>query len=365
MNEEHLTKLILYQLRRENILSRSQLRPLFEIGIARIGADLEEFLEFLAINPAITEPELYTFRERWPQLMQAARYHLAACQREGINLTALSDPDYPELLDACRDAPFILFYKGALDAYNQLPYKLAIVGSRKMTGYGIRFAEQEVSQLMHYGIAIISGMARGVDTKAHEICLKKQGFTAACLAHGLDLCYPSEHRHMKEKIAREGILFSEHAPGVEPLRSYFPARNRLISGLAQGVLVIEGGKKSGSLITAEFAASQGREVLAVPGSVFQPTSEGCNRLIRDGAMPILDYRDILVTLGIDLVEAYGNKQKSALSPLLEKLETQDYSEIELSDALTMPLTELKQQLVRLEADGTIQYRQGRYFLTRQ
>ncbi len=196
-------------------------------------------------------------------------------------LITRDDALYPPLLKRIPDAPVALFVAGDPDAL--VAPQIAIVGSRNATAGGLDHARSFASTLARAGFVITSGLAEGVDGMAHGGCLDAGGATIAVAGTGLDRVYPARHRDLAGRIAQSGALISQFPPGVGPLRGNFPARNRIISGMSLGVLVVEAGLRSGSLITARLANEQGREVFAIPGSVHNPLSRGCHRLIREGA----------------------------------------------------------------------------------
>lgn len=212
------------------------------------------------------------------------------CERQGIHLISIYDEAYPESLRTIADPPLILYVKGTLPADD---YAFAIVGARECTEYGVRAASYFSKSLTHDGVPIISGGARGIDAAAHEACLAAGGRTVAVLGCGIDVVYPAENRALFAKIIERGALVTEFAPGVQPLPSNFPARNRIIVGLSQGVLVAEASRRSGAVITANIAADEGRDVYCVPGNIFDGNSEGCHELIRTGAKLVDNVQDIL------------------------------------------------------------------------
>ncbi len=207
-------------------------------------------------------------------------------------LLTLLDPDYPPLLKAIPDPPVLLYGLGRRPEGEML----AIVGSRHPSETGRRIAATFAGEVATRGIGIVSGLARGIDTAAHRGALEAGGMTIAVLGSGIDRVYPPENARLFARIRTEGTILSEYPPGSEPLAGHFPGRNRIISGLSRGTLVVEATPDSGSLITAELALEQGREVLAVPGSIDRPTSAGPNRLIKEGAHPVTDSSDILGVL---------------------------------------------------------------------
>lgn len=210
-------------------------------------------------------------------------------------LVTRDDPLYPPLLKRIPDSPVALFVAG--DPNSLVAPQIAIVGSRNATAGGLAHARSFAATLSRAGFAITSGLAEGVDGMAHAGCLDAGGATLAVAGTGLDQVYPARHRELAGRIARSGALVSQFPPGIGPLRGNFPARNRIISGMSLGVLVVEAGLKSGSLITARLANEQGREVFAIPGSVHNPLSRGCHRLIRDGARLVETAEEVVEELG--------------------------------------------------------------------
>jgi DNA processing protein len=211
-------------------------------------------------------------------------------------LLAWDDPDYPKSLLETGDGPPALFFMGRRDLLARPA--LAIVGSRNATAQGCENARNFAEALSRAGLTIISGLALGVDAAAHEGALRGPGSTIACIGTGPDRVYPARHRELAHVIALSGAIVSEFPPGTPPLRQNFPRRNRLISGLARGVLVVEATLQSGSLITARLAGDQGREVFAIPGSIHSPLAKGCHRLIREGAKLVETAQDVLDELKI-------------------------------------------------------------------
>lgn len=212
------------------------------------------------------------------------------CKNLGIRLLTIYEEDYPQCLRQISDPPLVLYVMGQLP---QEAYAVGIVGSRECTDYGIKAASYFSYELARKGTPIISGGARGIDTVAHTAALKAGGKTVAVLGCGLDIAYPEENKNLFRRIAENGAVISEYPPGVRPFTYNFPARNRIIVGLSQAVLVAEAAKKSGALITAHLAADEGREVYCVPGSIFSGKSVGCHDLLRKGAKPVDTVDDIL------------------------------------------------------------------------
>lgn len=211
--------------------------------------------------------------------------------RHGVRLLRLGTPPYPKALAEAPVPPQILYLRGELQESDG--EAVAIVGSRQCTSYGRKIAERLAYDLARAGVTIVSGLARGIDGSAHRGALDAGGRTLAVLAGGLSRIYPPEHADLAAEIATRGALISEAAMGMEPLAGMFPARNRIISGLSRGVILVEANEKSGALITAQHAAEQGREVFAVPGQVDSPASAGTLRLLRQGAKLVRNAQDVL------------------------------------------------------------------------
>lgn len=220
-------------------------------------------------------------------------------EAKGISVLILPDETYPRRLRELEQAPPVLYVRGELIPEDE--WAVAVVGTRRVTAYGRQVAEDIAGTLARNGITVISGLARGVDSIAHQAALSTGGRTVAVLGSGLDRIYPPENRQLSEQIASSGALISDYPPGTPPEASNFPPRNRLISGLSLAVVIVEAGQTSGALITAAFAADQGREVFAVPGAITAPGSKGTNRLIQDGAQPLLNPEEILEALELTMV----------------------------------------------------------------
>lgn len=227
-----------------------------------------------------------------------AQAEIDAWTKAGARLLTLADPDYPETLAAAEDAPPLIGVRGRVDLLAKP--KVGIVGARNASANGRRIAEDMAAGLAEHGFTVASGMARGIDTAAHQGALKtgsKQGGTVAVVAGGIDILYPPENAALFDRLGTEGAILAELPPGVTPQARHFPRRNRIISGLSFAVVVVEAALKSGSLITARLALDQGRDVMAVPGSPLDPRCRGTNRLIREGALLVEDYSHILEHLG--------------------------------------------------------------------
>ncbi len=216
---------------------------------------------------------------------------LKKIDQQAVNLVTFEDEDYPQLLRDISNPPYVLYIKGDIEAVGHLC--LAIVGSRTATTYGKMAARKFSLELAQNNAAVISGMARGIDTEAHLGALEGNGVTIAVLGSGMDVVYPPENQRLFHRISENGLVISEFPLGTAPEPGNFPARNRIISGLSRGVIVVEAMEKSGALITADFALEQGRDVFAVPGPINSKTSTGTNNLIKQGAKLITSVEDVL------------------------------------------------------------------------
>lgn len=294
-------------------------------------------------------------------------------ERSGVRLLTAFDEEYPRLLAEIADPPLVLFALGNLDRL--CSPAVAVVGSRSATRYGREVAANLGAGLSGVGVSVVSGLARGVDAAAHEAALDGPGGTIAVLGCGLDVDYPRENATLKEQIARHGVLLSEFEPGVEPRPQNFPIRNRIIAGLSSGVVVVEASRRSGSLITARLAADFGRDVFAVPGSVFSETSVGAHELLRDGAILCRGVEDIFAELFPTLDAPPGRLASVPRPPaelstearrLFEALGVDgEASAEELVRRTEMPAAIVLAALFELEGVGLATESQGRYGLVRR
>ncbi len=248
---------------------------------------------------------------------------LKQCSNQGIHVLCQFEADYPALLKQIYDAPPILYIKGSINLSQHLT--VGIVGSRNASASGQLFTKQLAAALGAQDITVISGLARGIDTAAHNGSLKTG--TMAVLGGGIDHIYPPENKSLYASIAESGCLISEHPPGMVPRAQHFPRRNRIIAGLSQAVVVIEAAKRSGSLITARMAGEQGREVLAVPGSPLDPRCHGSNGLIKNGAALVENVDDVLAVL-------HSPMQQPAFYPTLKENDSPYHSAFQYSDTET-------------------------------
>lgn len=295
---------------------------------------------------------------------------LAWCEQPGNAVLTLADAAYPRSLLDIADSPVLLYVKGRLSLL-AMPM-LAVVGSRNATVQGISNAEQFSEALSHAGLTISSGLAAGIDAAAHHGALRGAGSTVAVIGTGADIVYPARNRSLAHLIANDGCIVSEYALGSPAIASHFPRRNRIISGLAQGVLVIEAAAQSGSLITARMAAEQGREVFAIPGSIHSPLSRGCHQLIKQGAKLVESAQDILEELQMPVVSASPAQPELPLSASVLSLSVQGdgllsllgYDPVHI-DALVhrsgLDVANISSQLLELELDSQIESLPGGLF----
>ncbi|MFZ5814141.1 MAG: DNA-processing protein DprA [Bacillota bacterium] len=269
-----------------------------------------ELADLPGFGPAAAEALVAVRRD--PDARRQAERELERARAAGLRLLLYNEPGYPSRLRQIPDPPPVLYQAGPWEPDDR-PV-IAIVGTRKPTAYGLSVAERMGRELARLGAVVVSGMARGIDSAAHRGALSEGGTSVAVLGGGADLCYPREAASLYRAMKERGAILSEQPPGTEPRRENFPERNRIISGLADGVVVVEAGERSGTLITVTHALSQGREVFAVPGPVTSPMSTGPHRLIREGACLVESGRQVLEELGF-LAPAEGPIERSALHGL--------------------------------------------------
>jgi DNA processing protein len=274
--------------------------------------------------------------------------------RQGVAALTWEDADYPPRLQEIHTAPPVLYVRGSLDVTDE--WAIAIVGTRRVSAYGRQVTYRLASELAANGVTIVSGLARGVDGEAHRAALEVGGRTIAVLASGLDIVYPPEHRDLAKEIVQNGALVSELPLGSKPEAGNFPARNRIISGLALGVLITEAGDRSGALITVGHATEQGRDVFAVPGNITAGGSKGVNRLLQEGAKAVLSAQDILDELDLARVTGYVEARESLPVTGLEATVLAELSEDplhvdDIRERCNMPVAEVSSTLAMLELKG--------------
>jgi DNA processing protein len=280
---------------------------------------------------------------------------LAWADEPGNAILTLADKAYPQKLLDTADPPTVLYAKGCTELLNAPA--IAIVGSRNATPQGEANAEAFAATLSDAGLAIVSGLALGIDAAAHRGGLRGKGSTIAVIGTGIDRVYPARNQSLAREIAEQGVIISEFPLGTPALKENFPRRNRIISGLARGCLVVEAAERSGSLITARMAGEQGRDVFAIPGSIHSPLSKGCHKLIKQGAKLVDDARDILEELGFD--SASTVKSADAPHPGAEETKLLDCLGYDSCDVDTLALRSgltaerLYAILLQMELDGRI------------
>jgi len=294
--------------------------------------------------------------------------------REGCHILVHGGEKYPSLLGEIENAPLVLYALGTLEPLN-FP-RIAIIGSRCPTLYGLQVAQSIASDLGERGVCIVSGLARGIDGAAHRGCLQGHGSTLAVLGCGIDRVYPPEHQQLKKQILVSGTILSEFPPGVAPSPQNFPIRNRIISGLSFGSLVVEANEKSGSLITARLALEQNREVFAVPGNITSPASCGPNFLIKQGAKLVQSWKDVVEEMPVSFrneilekeenpknhfpeLDTVSDRGKKLLSLLKIDIATH-FDNIFRESNFCIP--DLSEQLLNLEMDGLIRRLPGDMYI---
>jgi DNA processing protein len=331
-------------------------------------ADLHPLLTALGSPPGVVDASVSTLSKHVPaplaeSIKRAAQSPdvdavLAWAAADPANhLLVWDDPDYPRPLFDIGDSPIILYYKGRRDLLGRPG--LGIVGSRNATPAGLQTAEDFAEALATAGLTIVSGLALGIDAAAHRGALRvgaAGGSTIAVVGTGIDRIYPARNDALAHRIAAEGGILSEFPLGTPALRQNFPQRNRLISGLARGILVVEAALGSGSLITARCAGEQGREVFAIPGSIHSPMSKGCHKLIREGAKLVETARDVLDELGLPATiepPEVSAKESGSRAQLLRALGFDPMTPDELVARLAWPVERVMTHLLELEMSGRI------------
>ncbi|SDZ91286.1 DNA protecting protein DprA [Desulfuromusa kysingii] len=305
--------------------------------------------------PTVTDPKFATIRHKLESLK--------------VRLLSFWDSDYPPLLREIHDPPALLYLRGTLPD-NEC---FAIVGSRRATPGGLTLSRELATALAHHNICIVSGLARGVDSAAHKGALDANGSTIAVLGCGIDRVYPPENSHLFHRIEQANAIITEYPPETPPLPGHFPGRNRIISGLSRGVLIIEAAAKSGSLITGDFALEQGRELFAVPGSLQHRNSKGTNQLLKEGAQLVTEAADILQALWPDLPSQKQQRVYEDFSLQLEEVARNVYQKLghepkhsdEIARECGLTPMELSAILLDLELRGGIKTLPGNNYIREQ
>jgi DNA processing protein len=273
------------------------------------------------------------------------------------------DPAFPRQLAAIHDPPPQLWLRGRGDVELLASVSVAVVGARSCSSYGRTVARSMGRELTAAGVLVVSGMARGVDGEAHRGALEAGGPTVAVLGCGIDRDYPAAHAELAAQICDSGLIVSEYEPGVEPAPWRFPARNRIISGLAKAVVVVEARERSGALITVDFALEQGRDVLVVPGEITSALSAGANALLRHGAAPALSVDDVLEAIGVVVARPSRAEPEGDAGLVLALLRDAPATVDELARATGIPAGEIAALLTALELDGLVELGDGAYRAT--
>lgn len=293
---------------------------------------------------------------------------LLKAERSGYRIYCIDDRDYPDLLKKIADPPPVLYTQGSFQYGDDIA--VGIVGTRNPTPAGAYHARELASELSCQGLTIVSGMARGIDSEAHQGALAANGRTIAVLGCGIDVVYPPENEELMGKIAAKGVVVSEFPLGTEPLAGNFPARNRIISGLSLGIVVVEAAQDSGSLITAGLAVEQGREVFAVPGNVGSDGSKGPHKLIRQGAKLVETCQDVLAELAIPQLSATELRHDDSEGKILDTAEVKIYAVLnrepqhidQICRKSSLPTAQVSAFLVQLEIKGLVKRYPGQLYL---
>ena len=302
----------------------------------------------------------------WEKSFDLAK-ELKEIERLKLQVIDVEDPSYPSLLREIHDPPMVLYYRGNLEAVRGA--SIGVVGTREATGYGIELAKKMGYQLAYAGVGVISGLARGIDTAAHQGALAAKGKTAAVLGCSMDQVYPAENRALAEKMEESGgCVMSEFCLGTAPDRQTFPMRNRIVSGLSKGLLVVEAARASGAMITAKQALEQGRQVFAVPGRIDHPQSGGCHQLLKDGARLVESVEDVLAEFEFLLPPSEmpspnpppGNLGEQERK-VLEALGREEMHMDVLTRKCGLPSPVVSATLLKLEMKRRVRQMPGKYF----
>lgn len=334
--------------------------------LERFGSALE------AVNQGwedVAVPHNLESKPHLESIIEKAVLELEWLEKNSCQILSISDEDYPPLLRNIHGAPAILFSRGKFrDWENRIP--IAFVGSRRATDYGKQAVETLIAEMADYPFAIVSGFALGLDAFAHEAALRAGLPTIGVLGTGLQYIYPKENEALFYKMLEPGLFLSEYARDSLPHPGHFPERNRLISGVSQAIILVETPEKSGALITAEFALEQGREVMAVPGSIFSPLHKGCHQLIQQGAKLVGSIKDILDELGLIDRKEEKEMRDQVIEVALEAPERSIFSKISHEPLHIDKLTEISKlapssvagSLTSLILKGLIKELPGKYFV---
>jgi DNA processing protein len=335
--------------RLKNLLAR------FQTPERVFDAGLDDLLEVKGIDK-----ELAAAVRSYRRSDETAR-RLKAAQALGVRAISYTDEHYPGNLKKLAHMPPVLFVRGEIRSEDETA--AAVVGTRVPSHYGRQVAEKLGRDLAQNGVTVVSGLARGVDTFAHKGALDGGGRTVAVLGCGIDVYYPPENRRLYDAVSAHGAVISEFCLGVEPSAFNFPKRNRIVSGLSRAVVAVEAGEKSGVLNTVAWAADQGRTVFAVPGNITSQQSLGINRLLREGARPLLSVDDVLRELGVAKRAEERSKVEVAAEErlVLDFLTAEPAHVDEICEGLGVPMATLLSLLMQLEIKGLVRQLPGKYF----
>lgn len=288
----------------------------------------------------------------------------AIVYKNDVKIITFNDINYPKELKYYEDSPSVLYYKGDISKVN-LNKNAALVGSRNCSAYGKSVASSIAKELTLRGVNIISGLARGIDAAAQESCMKSNGYTCGILGCGIDIIYPKDNFRLFNQMYNSGCVISEFVPGTKPLHYNFPVRNRLISGISDIIIVVEAGEKSGSLITAGLALDQGKDVMAVPGSLFSEQSKGTNKLLYDGAHVFTEMKDIydLMRINDEILKVNKNYNSSSiLNKILNTLTDKPLHVDEIINITRIDINQIYELLFELQLDNQILALSGNYYV---
>jgi DNA processing protein len=335
------------------------------------GLSIRELRRIERIDEKIAN-EILKAQNHYKKFRSEAENLIEICAKKNINILTIFDDEYPANLRNIFDPPIVLYYKGKLSQEDK--YSISIVGTRIATEYGKSVCSKLVDSFSKYEIPVISGFAKGIDSIAHRKCIDNGNLTYAVFGSGADVVYPSENKKLYNEIIETGAVISEFEPGTGPDKINFPKRNRLISGISLGTVVIETGIKGGSLITAEFALDQNRELFAVPGNVNSKQSQGTNDLIKKGAAKLVNnVDDILAELENKLKHKLENKSdKKAVIPehldlskdekvILSLLNSEPVNIDSINDKTGINISECLVHLLMLEFKGLVRQHPGKFF----
>ncbi len=325
-----------------------------EIASICISGDLslEEYLQVKKNNldfKGILQPRIPFIKEKKQKRIISEKEKVEKVLRENHKFIFFEDKEYPKLLKEINNPPLVLFYEGDISLL-QYEIKIAIVGSRSANDYGLNYTEKFAKQLSEYNIVIVSGMAAGIDSKAHRGALNEDGKTIAVLGSGVNVPYPSCNRNLYKEICNKGLVISEYLPDTPPYKQNFPRRNRIVVGLSKGLLVTQAAIKSGSMISAKLASEFNRDVFALPGNINLKQSAGTNWLIKNGAKLVTEVEDILIEYNIKKIKEKSNKNESILFQLIKE---SSKTFTELKNETEMTKDELLLELTQLQIDGSI------------